>query len=335
MSSENLIIVPLLRPINIDKLPTFGKKIEREFLVSFFNDCNLNCSFCNGCLVVPEEYDHKVLKQMVEDTKFALRTVEEDYVKVKFTGGEILQDKFPDEQIDHYATICKELREYADSIGKKIGITITSNFIFKKRDRIIKFLKDNDIKITASFDLVGRYDNPKLVDLMLDNVKALSASGLKVGINFVAHKGNIDAIMNRGQYIEVFDYLYENHKMMIDLFTAVGKEELDVTEEELADFFIYLYHHYPKIEHIQDLVIAYKDKTVDSHECSRSVWVSGNGITGDCNGNFTEGFKSQLLERGCVSCKHLQYCKGVCSRIFTGKFCFQRKFFDYLEEIGL
>ena len=332
--SENLIIVPIVRDINVEPIPTFGKKVGREIIVTLFNDCNLNCSFCNGCLVVPEEYDQSLMYQMANDVCRIFDVVSDTTIKVKFTGGEILQDKFKDEQFEHYAKICSIIRDYASSIGKVANLSITSNLIFKKRERVLKFLVDNDIAITGSFDMVGRFDNPKLVDLFIENVDYLTNNGKEVKINFVAHKGNINAIVNREQYIEQFEYLYNNYKVMLDHYTPVGVKEYDVSEQELSEFLKFLYHNYPNIEHLKAYVNNFETKKCEYIDCNRSVWVNGNGIVGDCNGNFVNGFVCQLEEKNCVMCKHLSYCKLVCSRIYRGTdFCYLRDFYDYLESL--
>ena len=320
------------KPLFFQEIPTFGKKANAEIAITLFNDCNLNCKFCWGLSQTSPYFNEKAIVRMANDCCNVLCNVNEQKITVALMGGEVLQDKFTDEQFLVYEKFCDLVLETASEIGKTVRFTLASNLIFKKRERVLNLLKKYNFTINGSFDLVGRYDNPKLVSLFISNVDWLRDNGIDVGVSFVAHKSNIKALKNRESFIEEFDYLYNNYDMFFEYYTTVGVEEFDVTEEEVADFLKFLHIHYPKMKQVESFDQSFANKRCDCIECQRTVWISD--YVDNCDGNFLENYKSVIQEKGCLSCKHLRYCVGVCSRIFKGnKFCFLRDYYDHLESL--
>lgn len=324
------ILLPEARPMPEHSLPTFAGKTHREICFTIFGECNLKCAFCFVEDVRPDLYSRESLDYNLELLDEVLGKISEDVVKIKIAGGELFMDKFDDQVFADYDDMMTRIHELGAKYGKELKVGITTNMIFKKTERVIDFLKRWNIPIRGSFDLVGRFPNRKTVELFMRNMFAFKEAGVNIGVNFVASKPNMNAIKNREEYIEEFETLYNNFDMRFEYYSPNGVDQWEVSEEEVYEWFVYMYEHYPKCSTIADLIVKRQKGFSGWRECPQSIWIT-RMIIGECCDRDTEA-KKFITNKGCLACDYLQVCHGSCYRLFSdNSFCFLRAFNEYLD----
>lgn len=328
------ILLPEAKPIPPQTIPKFAGDVEREVCFTILGECNLKCAFCFVEDVRPDKFTSESLDLNLQLLDEALSKIEEPVVKIKVAGGELFMDKFDDFVFEEYNRMMETIGELAKKHKKDLRVGITTNMIFKKVDRVIDFLLKWDIPIRGSFDLVGRFPSQKVVDLFTKNMFLFKERGVRIGVNFVASRPNMDAIRNHGEFFPEFKKLYDNFDMRFEYYSPNGVDNWEVSERDVYDWFVYMYENYPKCSTVSDLVKKYREKQARWRECSESVWIS-RMIVGECCDRMMEAQKF-LSNKGCFACPHLGYCAGSCYRLFSeDSFCYIREFYEYLERHGL
>lgn len=327
------ILLPEARPMPEHSLPIFAGATNREICFTLFGECNLKCAFCFVEDVRLDLYSRASLDYNLELLDEVMDKIEEKVVKIKIAGGELFMDKFDDQVFADYDDMMVRMLELGKKYDKVVKVGVTTNMIFKKVDRVIDFIKRWDMPIRGSFDLVGRFPNQKVVDLFMENMFKFKEAGIPIGVNFVASKPNMDAIKNRSQYIEEFETLYENFDMRFEYYSPNGVDQWEVSEEEVYEWFVYMYEHYPKCSTISDMIDKRNRNYSGWRECPQSIWIT-RMIVGECCDRETEA-KKFVENKGCFTCDYLPFCHGSCYRLFSDNtFCFMRAFNEYLDRVG-
>jgi hypothetical protein len=126
-------------------------------------------------------------------------------------GGELFSDKIEDRVFDDYITLTNKLLEYGKEIKLPLEVCYITNFVWTKKDRIKKFLKDNDLKVMSSYDPSGRF-NATNFEIYKENIKEFKDYIL--GVNVIMTKPNIEKFVNK--QVPFFDYLYENFSIYFE-----------------------------------------------------------------------------------------------------------------------
>jgi hypothetical protein len=294
-------------------------------------DCNLRCTFCN-C-----EADHKKHKRQPEDTLDLVKYINKNVhsrvigniLSLQFLGGELFQDKFTDEQIQYYYKFIDKVSNICDSKEKKIDLTITSNLVYKKINRLIDFIeyckkKCHSVRFSTSYDFEGRFTKQYQIDLWYKNFAQLKSLGLVNRVTVVGHKRNLDIIQSMDGK---FDSLYKITALDgVPLWISRYEDynDLDfyrVPEKYWYEFLIWCFDHYPKVDNINNVINNIKHPWVRSLACwderedefvYESIITNKNGISGCRYRNPKELAIQFITSHNCLSCDFFQKCGCYC-----------------------
>lgn len=312
-----------------------------EIIVSLFTECNLKCIFCGDRYRQLEKFSIEGLQIRLRHINTVLHTIQPKSVIFKIFGGELFQDKFDDTVFDYYQSFIDELKKICNQYNVEYMLDVSSNCVWKKVDRVFKFLKDNNIAIRCSYDQYGRFTKPYQKKLFIDNVFKLKQNGIDTSISAVLTKQLINCVINTSDGFDTFKLLYDNFPFAIDYYdnTSLLPETNNVIDDkqdlfqpnelEIGHFLLYCKQYYPNISIVKDLVDSYNNKSnVGIKHCSHGLAIS-NKIYWECC-NLDRVTNQYVLNKGCVLCNHYSYCIGTCNRLFFNNHskCHLKTFYD-------
>ena len=312
-----------------------------EIIISLFTECNLKCSFCGDRYRNLEKFSNQGLQIRLTNIKTVLQTIKPKSVIFKIFGGELFQDKFEDDVFEAYQSFINDLKDICNHYNVDCIIDVSSNCVWKKTDRVIKFLKDNDIAIRCSYDEYGRFTKPYQKKLFIDNVFKLKNSGIETSISAVLTKQMIDCITNKLGDFETFKLLYDNFPFAVDYYdntsllpetNNVIDDKQDVfqpSEHEISRFLLYCKQYYPNINIVKDLLQSYNNKSnVGLKHCIHGIAISDKIYWECCN--LDQVTNQYIVNKRCILCNHYSYCIGTCNRLFFNVklYCHLRTFYD-------
>ena len=246
----------------------YDSNTPQEIAIALFGECNLRCSFCVDNLRFAAKCKPELFKYTVQLFQKAVEYTQKSEAIVRIFGGELFQDKFDNSVYQAYDEFINRLITILEKNHKHFVIEIASNLIhIKKRQQILALLTKYNIKLNGSFDLVGRFKSQKLVNLFIENCQFYSSHNIQLEVGFVASRENMQAIMHRGENIDAFEHIYSQYPIDYDYYSPNSHDTKQITEEELSDFILYCYQHYPKIDNVRLLVNAYSRKEVEKYPC--------------------------------------------------------------------
>jgi len=244
-----------------------------------------------------------------------------DFFKIHIMGGELFQDKWIEEGfLDIYQDFINEIR-FRVSLTKQIVFNFVTNLVFTNNELVEMFLENNNLKISISYDLKGRFSLDQKL-LFMKNVELFKERIEMVSV--VQTKQNIDALLSGKD--SFYDYLYENFLIDWDSYlpSAEIHEPMMPKESELLAFYKHLVDKYPKTLTVQHFV---SDETMNKMTCTRgnsyTVLFDGSNPMG-CSGSVllrdgqTEDLGSgQILENffekyQCFQCEYFSRCPFTC-----------------------
>jgi hypothetical protein len=279
-------------------------------------------------------------------------------------GGELFSDRLPVSIFDDYLTLINKVREYAISINLPIKVSIPSNMIWSRRDRVLQFLKESNIILNASYDPAGRFNSTNF-ETFKSNVQFFRDHIKQIGV--VMTKPNIKKFMSGKA--EFFDYLYENFNISFDHYThsqdaKVSPEILMPMDYELRDFYKFMITQWPKCYPFVETV----SQLSQSMFCMRTMYVFPDASFGACGSvesiilpmvpapdskkpakvikivKETVSPLEKLIESkfvneyDCISCEHMQRCSMSCflnNHFYstrTQEACWLKEVYDFVDS---
>lgn len=311
-----------------------------EVIVTLFEHCNLACSFCSqnhnsfeGVESIPEKYF--AIKSVYEN----LRSQNKEQFSFHFMGGEILSDSVSNQilsKIEDLIFRCQQSFENSEFL-------ITSNMIWKDKDRVKQMLDRLGIKLAVSYDPAGRFNSTNFFTF-LTNVKYFK--NYITTVNIILTAPNIYKFLNKD--VPGFDYLYENFDIYFDYYTPEKNASINCpTDSELLDIFKLLSTEYPKSNPISKYLSGDTRKNLT---CQRTTVIATNGDIGHCNllvgGNYRamthdsrDKMEAKWIEGfNCLMCDYFSRCGLGCfqeNHILpektTREYCWLKDYWKWLD----
>jgi organic radical activating enzyme len=311
-----------------------------EIIVTLFELCNLSCLFCPQDHSSIEGIDTIVSK--IDQIKSVIDTLlkkgKKDF-SIHLMGGELFSDELDDSVFEDYKTLIDSINTYCIEQNIPVNISVVSNLVWKKKNRVKQFLADTNVSIMTSYDPSGRFDKNSL-EIFKENVVEFKDN--IVTVNVIITKPTIDKFLKN--QIPFFDYLYENFSVYFDQYGPEKNQKfLMATDIQVRDFMIYLVDHWPRVLPVQD----YFSKTKSQMTCMDTHTVMPAGKWGGC-GQFEQIDKvipiklvteqSWLDGYNCLECEHFNRCSLGCFMsnhvrdMRTQKECWLKEVYDYVDN---
>lgn len=278
-----------------------GSGLERDLTLVLFRDCNLDCEFCchrgkprSGY----DDFDPYRILNLVGDREFETATI---------LGGELFQDKIPD--FEKYRILFSSLRCRQ--------LNVSSNFLFRKTDRVRALADEFSLHLTASYDPHLRYTKPWMLPLFLENVMFF-----KPEISIVLLSQAIDAVRGRDQ---IFEWMYkEGYEIRFDHYDPNGYVQ-PPSREEVVQFLHYLLKEYPKVGNAKFLRSIMEGQRADGKGMCVNRLKIEDCVVQKCCADLENRASKAFLE--CMMCKHSFACPGPCFRTFSSP-CVRKEVLD-------
>jgi len=321
-----------------------------EIVLILFDHCNLSCAFC------PQEHDdmtgsteEEIMKKvpLVVDFINNNRRSKEFYIHTM--GGELFQDYWIEKgYLDIYQKFIDEVIEKVDK-DKKVIFNFVTNLIFTQTEKIFNFLEKNNLNISSSYDMAGRF-NSETLNVFKNNFQIFKDK-IKT-VNVVLTKQNIQSLM-RGD--DFFDHIYQNCVIDFDSFLPAGKTETNKfqmpSEKNTFEFYKLLVDKYPNVLNVASFVGKEKQNKMTCTRGNNFTVLKNNFIPEGCSGSvFLADRKSDevgspkiiqnFIEKyNCFSCEYYQKCSFTCFIKHDFKFieedmntCLYKEVFKYVDD---
>jgi len=305
-----------------------------EIVLCLFEHCNLSCVFC------PQDHssilgasEKEILNKVSTITRYIERNDRSKHFIINTMGGELLQDTWIDKGfLDIYSKLIEQVKQKI-SYDKTVVFNFVTNLVFDKTNLIIDFIKKNNIILSVSYDIIGRFNTPALetfkknIDILKPYIRMISC---------VLTKQNIEKIVAGDEY---FDYLYNNFEIHFDSLLPSVTRKTNVfmmpAESETFKFYKLCVDKYPKMLNIEPFL---NGKTNNRMSCTK-----GNSLTIMPDGSIPRGCSGAVLLKdantkdlggtkiienfmkkyNCFECEFFQRCP------FT---CFIKQDFKFIEH---
>ena len=321
-----------------------------EIIVTLFELCNLNCLFCNQDHTSTLGIDTVLSK--IDSIKRSINELRTNTDKTSFSinimGGEILADELPDSVFDDYIELTRMVKEYAVEIDVVVDIRFVTNFVWSKKERVYRLLKETGSVLGTSYDPAGRF-NKETFQVFQDNVTEF-ADHIQ-GVNVILTKANIDRFLK--DQVPFFDFLYANFEIYFDHYTPESNLNFLLPKDvDLRDIAIYLIDHYPNVYPYR----FYKDKKKNNMTCMDTLTILPSNTYGKCDILLTSSLPDKAIpikfipttkrdmeqkwfeDYNCLECDQLYRCSLGCflsNHIKDGRTqeaCWMKEVYDYVDS---
>ena len=323
-----------------------------ELVIYLFTECNLKCEFCFQEHSADLDMDYI---KSIPDTAIELlsKDIKDEptikQIDVRLLGGELFSDNIPDSYFDIYATLVKEIRDRLNLLYPDIQLDfiVTTNGVYKKVDRLVKFLEDNDFKklISISIDFIGRYPNDKVKLRAYNTIKELAEHGFTVRAGIVMTKRNIEYILRHQDEFKGLVEQYKADQIVFNFYIPNDNWEEDLPSDndmwKLFKFCITNKLFYVSIVFYLFESYLRQEFFTKTCECKYIPTIMDGCVTKDCTqtasaldrhlfyGDFVDEVTEEnvsdvkaslgVTKRGCLSCEHYEYCPQLCWSLTTFK----------------
>ena len=323
-----------------------------ELVIYLFTKCNLNCEFCFQEHSADLDMDYI---KSIPDTAIELlsKDIKDEptikQIDVRLLGGELFSDNIPDSYFDIYAALVKEIRDRLNLLYPDIQLDfiVTTNGVYKKVDRLVKFLEDNDFKklISISIDFIGRYPNDKVKLRAYNTIKELAEHGFTVRAGIVMTKRNIEYILRHQDEFKGLVEQYKADQIVFNFYIPNDNWEEDLPSDndmwKLFKFCITNKLFYVSIVFYLFESYLRQEFFTKTCECKYIPTIMDGCVTKDCTqtasaldrhlfyGDFVDEVTEEnvsdvkaslgVTKRGCLSCEHYEYCPQLCWSLTTFK----------------
>lgn len=293
-----------------------------ELVVNLFDHCNMRCSFCPQNHESTEGASREMIMSKVPGIVNWINTNSRSkYFKIHIMGGELFQDCWIDEGfLKIYKEFIDEIK-YRVSLDRKVIFNFVTNLVFDNQQAVREFLWVNNLKISISYDLKGRFTGDQK-ETFKKNIEFFN-SFIEM-ISLVQTKQNITALINGED--PYYDYLYSKFTMDWDSYLPSTKtaEKMMPKESELLAFYKLLVDKYPKCLNVQHFTSnSHENKMTCTRGNSYTVMYDNSNPVG-CSGSIllregnTEDLGStEILENffekyNCFECEYFSRCPFTC-----------------------
>lgn len=360
-------------PKGCPKIEFYRKPEYYEMTISLFTKCNLNCEFCSQEHAT--DLDPRNLDQLITDSIDRFREDYEKYsdtlkkIEVRFWGGEMYSDNIPDEYFYIYIEFLEELqrRIFEEFPNIRVELITTTNGVLTKRHRLTLFLRKVGIlRISVSYDYIGRYKTEKQKQTALETIKFLSQAGFDVNLGIILTKRAINYVLqNPNEFTDLipvwlaktinFNFYIPNKGWEVDLpsdddLFAMYKFCIDNRIFGVKTIF-YLFETYmtrkPLAKECECKFLPNIFEHGTSKNCIQCFSNLGNKLFyGEFSDEITEENVSDvkaslgMFKRGCLACEHNEYCQMPCwSSVIFEHFkptaCPLKRAYEYITEEDL
>lgn len=258
-----------------------------------FTECNLNCKFCDTDKTIKKEINS--YKECLNRFKHLMNQIPNHYpINISLQGGELLQDKFKDNDLEIF------LSEITQD-SRVQPINIITNLCYKNIDRVINIVRNYGVKLSVSYDFQGRYHKQYHQTLVNENLKRLIKENIKFDINIVAHKSNIDYIID---HPDEFDRLAGCASIGFEKYNDVGDSFYTITQSDI-DRLIDFIKNYSNV-----YFNAYFDQK--RNVCSMyEIEITPFYTQWQCCDKLQK-MQQFFATNRCLSCKNLKLCAKPC-----------------------
>lgn len=311
-----------------------------EIIVTLFEFCDLSCLFCNQ--------DHNsvlgidTVVDKFEEIKLCIETLQKKGKKdfaIHIMGGEVFSDKLKDSIYNDYKILVDKINRYGIENEIPIVVSFVTNFVWKKTDRVKKFLDESKVEVLTSYDPAGRF-NVENFEIYKQNIQEFK--NYVTSVNVIITKPNIDKFMKN--QIPFFDYLYENFSIYFDYYGPENNKDLLMPKDvEVREFMKYMIDHWPNVAPMKN----FHKKESMPMTCMDTYTVLPTGKWGGC-GQFEKidhiipikkVTEQQWFDSyNCIECEHFQRCSLGCFMsnhvrdMRTQEVCWLKEVYDYVDS---
>jgi len=305
-----------------------------EIVLCLFEHCNLSCAFC------PQDHssilgasEKEILNKVSTITTYIKRNDRSKHFIINTMGGELLQDTWTDKGfLDIYSKLIEQVKQKVSS-DKTVIFNFVTNLVFDKTDLVTDFIKKNNIILSVSYDIVGRFNTSSLkifkknIDIFKPHIKMISC---------VLTKQNIEKIVAGDEY---FDYLYNNFEIHFDSLLPSVTRKTNVfmmpAESETFKFYKLCVDKYPKMLNIEPFLNGKKNNKMSCTKGNSLTIMPDGNIPRGCSGAVllkdsnkkdlggTKIIENFIKKYNCFECEFFQRCP------FT---CFIKQDFKFIEH---
>lgn len=324
--------------------------------------CNLRCEHCfqrhmlNNLPTIESLQTLLPLLNSVVDEEAAKKESLTQF-DISYRGGEIFQDKIPDEVIKAYGDLTLDIKNKEIMQYIRFGVDFVSNGMFEKRERVLELLNRTNGQISISFDPVGRFTTDKQRELFETNAKYFAENGRLKTVDITLTKEAIYAYMNNPDLLEQIS----EYNIDISYFIP-NKRSHSPTDDELFNFFKFLFEKsFYNFEYVK-LMIDYARGTLQQIprccNCANTVVIYDGKVYKDCSilipnwkkeDYYDDPSKAEgdnvvmklteqgINKRGCLSCEHYESCPMFCWMMLNHKNhvvgeCPHKRIFDFIKN---
>lgn len=322
-----------------------------EVIVILFEHCNLRCPMC------PQNHDsieniskEQIFSKINPVVDWINNNDNARYFKIHIMGGEVFEDFFVErDYLSIYQEFIDRISNQISDPTKEVHPNFVTNLVFSHTDKVLEFLEKNDLKISISYDSVGRFSQKDFeifkrnVEIFKDRISMVSCTMTTTCIKEII-KGDA-----------YFDYLYSNFVIDWDSYwpstTDSANKLLMPSESELFEFYKLLVDKYPNCLNVEHFVTKNHSMKMTCTRGNSMTILQDNKIPLGCSGaaylkdgktaNLASG---QILENffekyNCFSCEFFSRCPFTCFIKADYKHikhdlddCLFKKTFQYVES---
>ena len=362
VSNDDIIMPSTLPKINFDRVP-----FAFEMAISLFENCNLRCKFCFEGLKkkrIDKEYIKTIPEKVVLDMKNDVIRSRATTVNFRMWGGELFYDALPDDMFDLYKWIYDEIirlmKEHLPNVT--VNFYWLSNGVFKKWERVYDLLNYTKALISFSYDPIDRFSNEEQRDILRENVKRFKELNKFGLISITLTKPTMKAYIAGDKF---FEELGDNTPIAVNFYTPnPGWEDQILDDEIVYEFYKWgvdnCKFNIPVICSFIKYCIPELRPTVIRHcDCKFSKQFNNDVCTFNCvkrasslppedfYGEYAKDVTENncceikeslgLMKRGCLYCKHYDFCHMTCFISFIHKgykitSCPISRIYNYIES---
>jgi hypothetical protein len=295
--------------------------LHSEVVVCLFEHCNMECVFC------PQKHDsivgasrEEIISKVSLIVDYVNSNRRSSHFKIHVMGGELFQDRWIERNfLDVYSDFIRHIKEGVNS-DKEIEFNFVTNLVFDMTDEVMKFVNDNRLELSVSYDARGRFNSTQYktfkrnVEIFKHKIRLISCVGTKQ---------NMEAIIEGDEY---FDYLYSLFPCDWDSFlpSVSVSEKMMPSEKDLLAFYKHLVDFYPECINISYFT---GPEQANKMSCTRgnsfTVMPDGSNPKG-CSGSVlltspssNDLFSGAIVEKfintyNCFQCEFYKKCPFTC-----------------------
>lgn len=322
--------IPIITQFNENHI-LIDNDSNKELSISLFGECNMKCEFCIQNIRHSYRARDVDWDKVIGDVEIVFKNISRKAVTIVLYGGELFHDGIKQNTFDHYYDLLNRINALAIKYNKTVEYHVASNLVHSDTQRVIKLLQTFNINsLYCSFDFKQRFHSNKQLETFLSNIDTYSKY-FKIVVGVTCTKANIDCLIDhKDPIIDVFDDLYSRFPIVFDYYHCNGSSYNDVTEDQLVDFFKYLYINYRNVATIQELIDSFHNGN-GRCQCPASYIIDGVLIN-QCT-DFNTTLKKYVFNKHCFVCQYNKICVHRCPRIMSNyKSCHLKAIYQMIDS---